>query len=312
MGSRIYGPLISVADLAPHQDLLVEVFGMATAGTATLTSDETEATFGCDGPVELVALRTAEVESGAVLCRFSSTSPGAGEQVRTEETRIHRDALRVIDFYARDFGAALDHARQAGFAMHAKEANYETNEGGFREAHHAGPDGVVTAFLHGPADFFTDFAEVRDRIASEPVSISLPLSDAQPVVDWYAQVFGWGVVYEYDFVDPSFSELMGVEEELRVRSVTIGPARQQTYVNIVDYGLGPDSPVGGSLLGHSVAPRRGVLGLVCLTDDLDDVRARAGETASDIVAVELAPFGATRACVLTPPYASPHLVLERA
>lgn len=284
---------------------------MSETGAAVLAGAQTEAVFGCDGPTELLALRTSDVEAGAVLCRFDATSAGAGEQVRTEETRIHRDALRVIDFYARDFGAAVEHARAAGFPVHAKEANYETNEGGFREAHHSGPDGVVTAFLHGPADFFTDFAEVRDRIASEPVSISLPLSDAAPVIDWYADVFGWGVVYEYDFVDASFSELMGVDAEFRVKSSTVGPARQQTYVNIVDYGLGPDSEVGGSLSGHSVAPRRGVLGLVVLTDDLDDVRARAGDAASAAVQVELAHFGATRVCVLTPPYAAPHLVVER-
>jgi predicted enzyme related to lactoylglutathione lyase len=300
--------LLSVSASAPHADLLVGAFGMAETGSAGLVSAQTGALFGADCASELVLLRTPGVEAGAVLCRFDSSAPEAAQTVRDAETRIHRDAFRVIDFYAPDFDAAVAHANGAGFTMHTKEASYETSDGSFREAHHAGPDGVVTAFLHGPADFFTDFAEVRDRIASEPVSISLPLSDAAPTIEWYADVFGWGIVYEYDFVDASFSELMGVDAEFRVRSSTVGPSRQQTYVNIVDYGLPADQ--GGSLLGHSVAPRRGLLGLVVLTDDLDEVRARAG-AASAVVELDLAQFGATRVCVLTPPFGAPHLVIER-
>lgn len=164
----------------------------------------------------------------------------------------------------------------------------------------------MTAFLHGDAGFFTDFAEVRDRIASEPISISLPLTDAAPTVDWYRETFGWEVVYEYDFVDASFSALMGVEEELRVRSVTVGPSRQQTYVNIVDYGLATDA--GGSLAGRSVAPRRGLLGLAVLTDDLDDVVTAAGAATVDL---DFPPYGLTRAATVNAPFGSPHLVVER-
>lgn len=306
--SRVFGPLISVSDAAPHASLFADVFGMDRAGSGALSARQTSSLLGLAARTELSVMRTPGVEAGAMLCRFDAEGP-ATAPIRDERTRIHRDAFRVIDFYAPDFDAAVGHARQAGFPMATSEASYELAEGSFREAHHGGADGVVTALLSGPADFFTDFAEVRDRVVSEPVSISLPLSDAAPTIDWYAEVFGWGVVYTYDFMDASFSELMQVDHELRVRSSTVGPSRQQTYVNIVDYGLGADQA--GSLHGQAVAPRRGLLGLVVLADDLDDVIGRAGPSAGPAVAVELAPFGRCRMSVLTPPCATPHLVIER-
>lgn len=305
--SRVYGPLISVSDPEPHARLLADVFGMDRSGFGGLTSQQTSTLFGVTAGTGMTVMRTQGVDAGVLLCRFDVDGRVAGP-IRDEQTRIHRDAFRVIDFYAPDFDAAVQHARQAGFPMATSEASYELAEGSFREAHHSGADGVVTALLSGPADFFTDFAEVRDRVVSEPVSISLPLSDGAPTIAWYAEVFGWGVVYAYEFVDASFSELMQVEHELRVRSSTVGPSRQQTYVNIVDYGLAADQA--GSLHGQSVAPRRGLLGLVVLTDDLDDVIGRAGPSAGPAVTVELAPFGRCRMSVLAAPCGSPHLVIQ--
>lgn len=305
--SRVYGPLISVSDVDRHRALLADVFGMDRAGSGPLSREQTAALFGVAARTDVSVMRTPGVDAGAVLCRFEVEGPEAAP-IRDERTRIHRDAFRVVDFYAPDFDAAVEHARATGFPMATSEAAYELAEGSFREAHHSADDGVVTALLSGPADFFADFAEVRDRVVSEPVSISLPLSDAAPTIDWYAEVFGWGVVYTYDFVDASFSELMQVEHELRVRSSTVGPSRQQTYVNIVDYGLAADE--GGSLHGQSVAPRRGLLGLVVLADDLNDVIARAGDSAGPVVTVDLAPFGSCRMSVLTPPCEAPHLVIQ--
>lgn len=304
--SRILGPLISTADPAPHADLLQRVFGMREVDRVAVPAEATAALFGVPGSCEIVLLRTPGVQAGAGLVTFSVPGP----VIRTPEARIHRDAFRVVDFYVPDFEAALAHAADAGYPLHPKEAAYETGDGGFREAHHLGPEGVVTAFLHGDADFFTDFAEVRDRVVSEPISISLPLSDAGPTVAWYREVFGWDVVYSYDFVDPSFSELMESTDEFRVRSVTIGPSRRQTYVNIVDYGL--PAGVGGSLAGRAVAPGRGLLGVLVLTDDLDAVLQRADTDSRPVVtlAVAEAAGGALRAATLSAPFGSPHLVLE--
>ncbi|MBS4751401.1 hypothetical protein KG112_01105 [Nocardioides sp. zg-ZUI104] len=309
--SWIYGPLISTDDFAGHAALLGRTYGMAPRGAGRLEGADAEALLGEGFAADLQVLGTPGVTAGAVLCRFDG--PPA-PPVRDEESRLFRDAFRVIDFYAPDFAAALEHSAAAGFPMHTKEASYELAEGSFREAHVEAPDNVMTAFLSGPADFFTEFAQVRDRIASEPVSISLPLSDAATTTAFYRDVFGWGVVYEYDFVDASFSAMLGIDgedaEPIKVCSQALGPSRDRTYVNIVDYGLPADRA--GSLLGASVPPRRGLLGLVVLTDDLDGVVARAGADArlGEVVDVDLPGFGSSRATTLRAPFGAPHVVAQ--
>lgn len=304
--AHMYGPLISVGDVEVHARLHTHVFGMSEAGRVVLDEATTADLFGRPaGSVELVALQSPGVQAGTVLAVFS---PRSERTIRDEETRLHRDAFRVIDFYAPDLAAAVAHARSLGYEVEQSEAGYDLDQGAFREAHLPGADGVVTAFLSGPRDFFTEFAQVRDRIASEPCSISLPLSDAKPSLEFYADVLEWGVVFEYAFSDESFNKLVGVEEPLRVVSSTVGYARNEPYVNMVDYGT-PEG-LGGSLHGQSVAPHRGLLGSVVTVDDLDAVRRRAGDALGGAVTIALAPFGPVRAALLTPPHGVPHVLLE--
>ncbi|MBA2953570.1 hypothetical protein HZF07_07585 [Nocardioides sp. CGMCC 1.13656] len=294
---RLFGPLFSTSVLAEHVARLAAVFGMVEAGRTSALGGE------------VVALRTPGVWAGALVLR---TDPPPAYAVRDEATRLDRDALRVVDFYAPDLDAAVAHARGLGYEVEASEAAYELAEGSFREAHLAGPDGTVTALLSGPRDFFTGFAQVRDRIVSEVCSISLPLGDAAPSLAFCADVLGWDVVYEYSFDDPSFSAMVGSAERLRVRSSTVGPARDQPYLNLVDYGL--PASAGGSLLGRGGLDRRGLVGVVVTTTDLDAVRRRAlahpGASAAEPVEVDLAPFGATCAAVVTSPHQIVHLVVE--
>ena len=305
-GVHMYGPLLSASDVEAHVNLYTDVFGMERVDSVTLAADLTERLFSTPaGTLTLTALRTPGVLAGAVVAAFE---PRSERQIRTEETRLHRDAFRVIDFYAPDLDAAVAHARQLGHHVEHSEAGYDLDEGAFREAHLPGPDGVVTAFLSGPRDFFTGFAKVRDRIASEVCSISLPLTDAKPSLEFYKDVLDWDVVFEYSFSDESFNRLMDVEEPITVTSSTVGFARDEPYVNMVDYGA-PEG-LGGSVRGQSVAPHRGLLGAVLTTDALDAVRARAGEALGAEVTFTLAPFGEVRAAVLTPPHAVPHLILE--
>lgn len=302
----MYGPLVSTGDAEPHTRLYCDVFGMEEVDTVRLAPDVTATLFGAAaGAVELRTLRTPGVLAGTVLCLFE---PGSDEQIRTTETRLHRDAFRVIDFYAPDIDEAVAHARGLGYHVEHSEAGYDLDEGAFREAHLPGPDGVVTAFLSGPRDFFTGFAQVRDRIASEVCSISAPLGAVgQESIDFYREVLGWGVVFEYAFEDDSFSELVGVAEKLKVTSSTVGFARDEPYINVVDYGTGHGGP---SLLGQSIAPRRGLLGSVLTVNDLDALRERSGDFLGGEAGFGLAPFGQVRAAVLTPPHGIPHLVLQ--
>ena len=303
---HMYGPLLSVQDVEQHVNLYSDVFGMERVASVTLDADRAQQLFGASaGSLELTSLRTPGVLAGALVAAFE---PRSERQIRTEETRLHRDAFRVIDFYAPDLDAAVAHARNLGYHVEHSEAGYDLDEGAFREAHLPGPDGVVTAFLSGPRDFFTGFAKVRDRVASEVCSISLPLTDAKPSLEFYKDVLDWDVVFEYAFSDESFNRLMDVEEPITVTSSTVGFARDEPYVNMVDYGA-PEG-LGGSVRGASVAPHRGLLGAVLTTGDLDGVRSRAGAALGAETSFTLAPFGDVRAAVLTPPHGVPHLVLE--
>ncbi|WP_164477813.1 hypothetical protein [Nocardioides pantholopis] len=305
-GSRLFGPLISTDDLSAHLGTFTEVFGLVEEGRTRLDAAAARALFGpaVDG-AELVALRTPGVDAGVLLADFR---PGSAETVRDESTWIHRDVLRVVDFYAADFAAAVAHARALGCEIEGSEAEYEGEDAGFREAHLRLPDHVVAAFLGAPADFFADFVQVRDRLASEVVSISLPLTEGAATVAFLEQVLGWSVVYELTFDDPSFSELLGAGEQLRVTARMVGPARNQPYLNLVDYGLPADA--GGSLAGRAVAPRRGLLGAVVATTDLDGVRRRAQAAAGPAVTLDLAAFGSTRACRVELPTGVGLLVVE--
>jgi catechol 2,3-dioxygenase-like lactoylglutathione lyase family enzyme len=301
--ARLFGPLISAGDLDAHVRLFTDVFGMVEAGRTRLGRDSSQALFGADaGAVVLVVLQTPGVHAGALLARFDAVS---AETIRTYASRVDRDALKVIDFYAPDYEAALSHARRLGYEVVEAQAEYELDGGTFREAHLWGPDHVVTAFLGGPASFFADFAQVTDRLVSEVQSISAPVSQAQPVIDYYRAVFGWDVVYEYAIDDPSFAALVGVDE-LKLRSRNVGVSTREPYLGLIDYGL-PDH-VGGSLKGRCVAPRRGLLGAVITATDGDGVLARAGVAAS--VEVDVAPFGRVRLALLQPPHEVPHLVVS--
>lgn len=302
--SYLYGPLISAADPGEHEVLFTSVFGMTGLGSAPVAPEAARALFGTE-VAELRVLRTPGVSSGAVVLRFASP----GETVRTFGTRLHRDALKVIDFYAPDYEGAIAHARGLGYDVVEAEASYDLPEGRFREAHLWGPDSVVTAFLGGPAGFFEDFAQVTDRPVSEVQSISAPLGDAGPVVDFYQRVFGWDVVYEYAIDDPSFGELVGAEPGFVLRSRNVGPSTREPYFGLIDYGIPGNE--GGSLLGRSVPPRRGLLGAVVVTDDLDAVLSSAGpDAAGAAVDVELPGLGRVRAATVTPPHRIPHLVVQ--
>lgn len=282
------------------------VFGMVEVGRSSLDAADAQALFGVDsGRVDLLTLQTPGTASGVLLCRFD---PVSDETVRSYDTRVDRDALKVIDFYAPKYEAALAHARGLGYEVIEAEAEYDLPEGRFREAHLWGPDNVVTAFLGGPAGFFQDFAQVTDRAVSEVQSISAPLSDAEPVLRFYADVFGWGVVYEYTIHDPSFADLLGVDAPLQLRSRNVGPSTREPYFGLIDYGLPP--AVGGSLLGRPTPPRRGLLGAVVVVDDLDAVTTRASGAVLGTASVDLPPFLGSRAALVRPPHQVPHLVFE--
>lgn len=294
---RLYGPLFSTGDIDAHLAILGGVYGMGVDAAAVVGGDDVR------------VLRTPGVPAGAVIVR---RDPVPDLQTRDKTARLARDALRVVDFYAPDLDVAVEHVRGLGLEVEPSQAGYELADGSFREAHLPGPDGTTTALLTGPADFFTGFAQIRDRVTSEVCSISLPVGHAQPSLDFYADVFGWRVVYEYSFDDRSFSEMVGSAEHLRVRSSTVGRARDEPYLNLVDYGTSAGAP---SLQGLAGLDRRGLVGVVVLASDLDDIRRRAAAhpdaTCGPELAVPLAPYGDLRVSVITSPHEIAHVVVQQ-
>lgn len=290
--AQLYGPVYVAADPAAMIRLLVGVGGMEVVGSRDLGPAEARALWGPDVEgVTMTCLRTPGVDAGAIVLDCARPDVPA---IRTGASRLHRDALRVVDLYAPDLAAAVAHARALGHHVEAHQADYALTDGAFREAHLIGPDETVTAFLTGDPTFFTDFARVRDRVVSEVLSISFPVSDLAGTRDWYADTFGWEVVFEYSFEDPSFGRMVGVDGPLRVVSQTVGAARDEPYVNLVDYGL--DSDPTTSLAGRSRAPARGLLGLAVLVDRLEGPQVRIGDLTC---------------ATIHSPQAVPHLVVQR-
>jgi catechol 2,3-dioxygenase-like lactoylglutathione lyase family enzyme len=307
--NRVYGPLVSSATPDAHEHLFVEVFGMEVVGRHEITDEDVLDTLAPDSGlvgISVLVLRTPGTDSGVVVL---GCDPASGETVRSWETRVDRDALKVIDFYAPDFAAAVAHARSLGYEVEEAEASYELPQGSFTEAHLWGPDNVVTALLGGPAEFFADFAQVGDRLVSEVQSISAPLTSADDSVRFYRDVLEWDVVFEYALDDPSFAQMLGVDE-LTLRSRNVGPSTREPYFGLIDYGLGPAHE--GSLRGRSALPRRGLVGAVVLSDDLDRVVAAAGREATPLtpLSLRLPALRSERALWLHTPHTVPHLVLD--
>ena len=167
--ARVFGPLISTGDLDGQVRLFTEVFGMRQSCRTRVTGAQARTLFGPEADTaEVAVLTTPGTGNGAMICAFE---PLSAEVVRDYDARLATDAFKVIDFYAPDHPAAVRHARGLGYEVEEEEAAYELEAGAFREAHLWAGDNVVTAFLGGPADFFTGFAQVRDRVVSEVLSI---------------------------------------------------------------------------------------------------------------------------------------------
>lgn len=309
--ARIYGPLISTGDLDGQTRLFTEVFGMREACRTHVEGEQAAALFGPEvRAAEVIVLNTPGTNNGAMLCSFD---PPCEELVRDQDSRLAADALKVIDFYAPDHAAAVRHARERGYAVVQEEAAYELEAGAFREAHLWAGDNVATAFLGGPADFFTGYAQVRDRVVSEVLSISSPVSDAAPVLDFYDAVFDWQVIFEYAITDASLAAMLGSGEDVQLRGLCVGNSTREPYFGLMDYGI---SSAAASLRGRSGPPRRGLVGAVLLADDLTATLSKAREAggeqavASAPTDLEMAPFGVTRAAVVLPPHGVWHLVVE--
>lgn len=286
----IHGPIISSSDLDDHLALFA-AFGLRETARCERTAEETRAIWGTEGQTSReVTLETPGTAFGVRLLRFD---PGSSTQIRSPACGSDSEALKVIDFYAPDLPAALASIEAAGFDFKPDIANYDTPEGRIQEAHLWGPDDAVCALISGDPVLFGDLATIRDRLVSEPQSISRPVRDAPGTLTFFEKVFGLGVIHRYGLADPIFDTLVGSAAKMSLRAWNVGVAKHEPYFGNIDYELPPGSQT--SVIAMARPPARGLLGATVQVRDANAVAARAGVTT---VATTIPGFGS--ATVATP------------
>lgn len=306
----IHGPVISCGSLADQQALFARVYGMKSVAAQDLDRPTVKALWGVDGhAARTVLMETPGTHFGVRLVQFDPLSPIV---IRDRSTGFDCDALKVIDFYAPDIDAAVKHIETAGFKLKHEVAVYDMPEGRIFEGHLWGHDEVVTALISGPKDFFRGVATVIDRTFSEVQSISGPVAEVAPVLAFYDQVLGLGVIYEYAIDDDSFAGLVGTRHKLKLRAKNIGLKRTEPYFGIIHYGL-PDGAY-KSLRDRSVMPNRGLVAATLFVDHIEDHENRAIEFGAEILApmaeTKLSPYGRVKSLTLRAPHGVIHHLIE--
>ncbi|WP_162527126.1 VOC family protein [Sphingomonas solaris] len=289
----IHGPIISSGDIDAHLALFA-AFGLREVARCERSVAETTAIWGTDRQsCTEVTLETPGTRFGVRLVRFD---PGSPARIRDPSRGSDSEALKVIDFYAPDLPAALAAIEAAGFAFKPDVADYETPEGRYQEAHLWGPDGVVCALISGDAALFDDLATVRDRLVSEPQSISGPVQDADATLAFFEEVFGLTVIHRYGLDDPSFDALVGTTARMTLRAWNVGLNKREPYFGVIDYGLPPGSQV--SVRASARPPARGLLGATLIVRDAATIAAKAGVS---VVTTDVPGFGPARIATVQGP-----------
>lgn len=289
----IHGPIVSTSDADAHVALF-EAFGLREVARCERSATETAAIWGVEGQSSSeVTLETPGTAFGVRLVRFD---PGSATQIREPSRGSDSEALKVIDFYAPDLHAARGSIEAAGFAFKPEVADYETPEGRYQEAHLWGPDGVICALISGDAALFDDLATIRDRLVSEPQSISGPVQNAGATLAFFKDVFGLDVIHRYGLNDLSFDALVGTAARVALRAWNVGLSKREPYFGVVDYGLPNGSQV--SVKASARPPARGLLGATLIVRDAPMIAAKADV---GVVTIDVPGFGPAMVATLQGP-----------
>lgn len=284
---------------------------MNLVGEKRLSVVETSSLIGITNQsVETQFLQHLPTPFGVRLWRFDAPSANT---IRDPDDGTQIDALKVIDFYAPEFDKAIAELAKCGYLPREAIAEYELAEGLFREAHFWRPDNIVCAVISGPAKFFADFATIRDRILSEPQSISAPVSDQEQAVSFYEAVFEFTSLYKYEISDTSFNDLVGAEQPLAITAMNVGTDLNSPYLGLIDYG--PAATERQSLRGRSVPPIRGLAGIEITVQDIDGIVKNAAAFGATILAGPVTlddypPYGRVVAALIEGPHGVIHSVLQ--
>lgn len=299
LATQILGPIVCTAQLERQADFF-GAFGLERAGEAAYDPRTVQALWGVEGRAcREWALTTPGTPFGVRLLAFDPPSP---ETIREPARSYDSEAPKVVDFYAPDIHAAKAAIEARGFPFKSEIAEYEIPEGRCQEGQVVGPDNVICALISGSTDFFARFATVRDRLTSEPQSLSGPVKDRPKAAAFFEQVFGLGVVYRYGIDDDRFARVVGSKPHLNLSAWNIGVRTEEPYFGLIDYGLDPADQI--SILDRAHLPRRGLIGATILVQDAEEVRRRAEAAralATPVWTGELPRLGRCAATLVSPP-----------
>lgn len=309
VGARLVAAMISTAEADRHMELFRDVLGMEVMSREVLSGSEASSLWGVDvGSARVTVLATPPSYAGVALVEFE---PVSSVVIRKGMQGIDTDALKVIDVVTSDAEAGFERLERAGFVVSDVRSSYEIEDGAVTETHAYGPEGVVLGILDFHTIDASRFVESTDRLFSEAMSVSVPVDDPEPVVEWYERVLGMEVVHRYGFDAESFKDLVGADSAAwNVRGANIGRTTQEFYFGVIDYGTGDTER--RSLRDRGRPPHRGIAGALCTVTELDVVLSAVEphEMVSEPVELVLGPWGPTRATTLVAPHGIPHTVLE--
>ena len=308
-GARLVAAIICTAESGRHVDLFRDVLGMEVVSERVLSGTEAESLWGVEArSAQVMILTTPPSYAGVALVEFD---PPSDIVIREGMQGIDTDALKVIDVVTSDAEAGFARFEEAGFVVSDVRSSYEIEDGAVTETHAYGPEEVVIGILDFHTIDASRFVELTDRLFSEAMSISVPVDDLEPVVDWYDRVLGLEVVHRYGFDAESFKDLVGTDSAAwNVRGTNIGRTTQEFYFGVIDYGTGDTTR--RSLRDRARPPNRGIAGALCTVTDLDRVvsAVEPRERIGGPVGLALGPWGRTAAMTVVAPHGIVHTVVE--
>ncbi len=307
----IDGVLVSTSDLEGQRRLFEGVFGLRETARGDLDAATVAALWGvaADG-ARLLWLETADTGVGVQLVKFEPASEVA---IREGADGIDCDALKVIDFLVDDFEAGEVAADGQGFPLRGRAEYSVPADGRFTEGHLEGPDGVLCALLRTHDQPWSRFVRVRDRLFSEILGFSSPVSDLGSVHDFYLTL-GLDVVYRYELESESFQHLLGAGRKTRIRGFNYGLSEVEPMIGILHYGL----PEGAyrSLRRRAVLPHRGIAAARFSVDSVarvGEICRRGGwEVVAEARGLSLGPYGRVHSLTIRAPHGVLHHFLEAA
>ena len=308
-GARLVAAMIGTAERDRHIELFRGVLGMEVVSEQVLSGNEARLLWGVDArSARVTTLTTPPSYAGVALVEFDPVSEVV---IREGMQGIDTEALKVIDVVTSDAEASFARFEEAGFVVSDVRSSYEIEDGAVTETHAYGPEEVVIGILDFHTIDASRFVELADRLFSEAMSVSVPVDDLEPVVEWYDRVLGMDVVHRYGFDAESFKDLVGTDSAAwNVRGTNIGRTTQEFYFGVIDYGTGDTER--RSLRDRARPPHRGICGALCTVDDLGPVvsAAKPDEMIAEPVELALGPWGRTPAMTLVAPHGIVHTVVE--